>query len=616
LLACVALIYLPGLGGGFIFDDYPNIVLNSKLHLTSWNLADVIAAATSSPAADLPRPLAMLSFAINHLFTGLDPRPMKVTNVVVHLRNTLVAIGLARSVFLAAHSDMPERGGSLLGFTTAAWWAVLPINVTSVLFIVQRMESLSHTFVLLGLWLYVYGRQKEVLSGERTLAFPLMLVATGIGLTVKESASLTPLYALVAELTIFGFRRGTRRDPVLLFALVGLIVAGGVLALLWLLPRSLDPQTFAHRPFTLAQRLMTEPRVLASYIRWTLAPSPLDLGFFHDDFPISKGILAPITTLPSILLVGGMFAMAWILRKRRPVLALALGWNVCSHLLTATFIPLELAFEHRNYFASFALCLGLAELAGMLLNTTAKRLTNVAVAALFVFYSSTSLMRTIDWASPLGFVKLEAAKHPGSPRATYSLAQAYAALSRYDASSVYYSQAVSAFQSARRVPHAGLLPAQGLLILQARSGQPLDPQLWNDISRELSEQPVGPQEVSAVASMTICAVDKTCSFPPDRMLDMYAAAMSQGEQAEVLNLFANYSLNVLGNPGLAITGWTRASELRPNEAQYVISLAKINAATGRPDEARVWISKLRSMGRFGQYLPEAKRLESNLGDSR
>jgi hypothetical protein len=558
----------------------------------------------------------MLSFAVNHLFTGLDPRPMKVTNLIIHLSNTVLAIGLARSIFQAAHPHMSSRLASILGFTAAAWWSVLPINVSAVLFIVQRMECLSHTFVLLGLWLYVYGRGKEVRSGERTLALPLMLLATGLGLTVKESAALTPLYALLAELTIFRFIRGGRRDRLLTCVLVGMVAAGGILALAWLLPRSLDPQAFAHRPFTLVERLLTEPRVLANYLRWTLAPSPLELGFFHDDFPLSKGILDPATTLPSILLIGGMCAMTWMFRARHPVLAIALGWNVCSHLLTATFIPLEIAFEHRNYFASFALCLGLAELAGLLLRRSARVLTGVAAVVLFLLYSSTSLMRSIDWSTPLGFVKLEAAKHPGSPRATYSLAQSYAVLSRYRASSPYYSQAVMAFRSARRVPNAGLLPAQGLLILQARSGQVIDAELWNDISRVLSEQPVGPQEVSAVASMTTCAVDKTCGFPPDRMLDMYAAAMRQGEQAEVLNLFANYALNVLGDPGLAMAGWTRAAQLRPEEAQYVISLAKINAATGRPDEARVWISKLRGMGRFGQYVPEAKRLESKLGDSR
>src|SRR5688500_13964670 len=81
LLVLVALVYWPGLGGGFVFDDYPNIVQNGALHVTwasTW--LEWLAAVFSSPASELQRPLAMLTFAINHALTGLDPYWMKLTN--------------------------------------------------------------------------------------------------------------------------------------------------------------------------------------------------------------------------------------------------------------------------------------------------------------------------------------------------------------------------------------------------------------------------------------------------------------------------------------------------------------------------------------------------------
>ena len=68
LLSCLCiltvLVYQPGLQGGFIFDDYPNIVHNVALHVDALQLSEWIAAAMSSPAANLPRPIAMLSFAV------------------------------------------------------------------------------------------------------------------------------------------------------------------------------------------------------------------------------------------------------------------------------------------------------------------------------------------------------------------------------------------------------------------------------------------------------------------------------------------------------------------------------------------------------------------------
>src|SRR5205809_5247645 len=60
LLVAVAAVYLPGLGGGYTFDDMPNIVDNAALrvHLQDdWRAW--LAAAFSSPASDLQRPLAM-----------------------------------------------------------------------------------------------------------------------------------------------------------------------------------------------------------------------------------------------------------------------------------------------------------------------------------------------------------------------------------------------------------------------------------------------------------------------------------------------------------------------------------------------------------------------------
>ena len=42
----------------------------------------------------------------------------------------------------------------------AGAWMLLPINLTGVLYVVQRMESLANLFVLLGLAGYVIGRQR------------------------------------------------------------------------------------------------------------------------------------------------------------------------------------------------------------------------------------------------------------------------------------------------------------------------------------------------------------------------------------------------------------------------------------------------------------------------
>ena len=72
ILATIA-VYWSGLSGGFLFDDYPNIVENRGVQPPDASLPSLVRAALSSPSSEFKRPLASLSFAANYLATGLDP---------------------------------------------------------------------------------------------------------------------------------------------------------------------------------------------------------------------------------------------------------------------------------------------------------------------------------------------------------------------------------------------------------------------------------------------------------------------------------------------------------------------------------------------------------------
>src|SRR5690606_21996639 len=72
LLVIAFAVYAPGLSGDYIFDDFLNIVTNTKVHMDSLAPSEIAAALTSGIASSLGRPLSMLSFGINHYFTGLE----------------------------------------------------------------------------------------------------------------------------------------------------------------------------------------------------------------------------------------------------------------------------------------------------------------------------------------------------------------------------------------------------------------------------------------------------------------------------------------------------------------------------------------------------------------
>ena len=614
LLVCVA--YWPGRGGGYVFDDFPNIVNNTALHVTSLDWRAWVAALFSSEAGTLNRPIAMLSFALNHYFTGLAPQPMKWTNVAIHALNACLVLGLVRALLALAMPSVNRQRREWAARFTAAAWALHPINLMAVLFVVQRMESLSHAFVFAGLWLYLLGRQRQLAGkGGWTLILAGLVGGTALGALSKESALLLPLYAALLEACVPTLRtRAAKRGLKAVFVIV--LALPAIIGSAWLLHRYLPAQAFARRDFTLGERLLTEGRVVLDYLRWTLFPSLRELSLYHDDFSISHTLMDPPATMLALAGLALVAVAAWAVRRRHPLVTLGIAWFFAAQLLTATIVPLELVFEHRNYFASLGICLVLADLLLLLPSREAARRIGILLAALWLAaLALTICLRASEWSDPLRFAATEAAKHPQSPRATFAYGHALTIVSGYRPDSPYVPKAEAALEHARTVPRSGILPLSALLLLAENTGRPVKAEWWTDMQARLRKYPVGVQDAGAIASLRDCMRDGPCTFPKQRMQDIFDAALSHGPNAEIINIQAGYTLNVLHQPDVALDLWRRAIELKPKTAQYRINHIKLLIALGRRDDASMEIAALRRLGSFGQHAGAADRLEQTLGSS-
>ncbi|MFX8883452.1 hypothetical protein ABTM86_19940, partial [Acinetobacter baumannii] len=83
-------------------------------------------------------------------------------------------------------------------------------------------------------------------------------------------------------------------------------------------------------------------------------------------------------------------------------------------------IPLELVFEHRNYFASIGALLAATSLLADFHRREPRAAMAIVVAMLFL-YAFMTAMRARDWSDPLQFAHAEVDAHPDSPRANYEL---------------------------------------------------------------------------------------------------------------------------------------------------------------------------------------------------
>jgi len=425
------LAYLPGLPGSFVFDDTGAIANNPALHLDTLDYASLARAVFSAPVGGLLRPISTTSFALEAYLFGISPGHFKFTNICIHLMVGLALWFLARELFRAYRSAT----GKAIDDSDIAWaslvactlWLVHPLNLTSVLYVVQRENSLSALFTALAILSYLVGRRGAAPHRHLLvwLVTPLLICA---GALCKENAVLAPVYILVIEFTLLDFPQNdvkARRETFgffTVFLCLPLLVAGGLLVL--------RPSSFlagySIRDFTLYERLISESRILLDYLRWMAVPDLRQLGLFHDDIVPSRGLLHPATTLPSVLAILALLTAAIWSRKRAPLLSFGIMWFFAGQLLESTLLPLELAYEHRNYLPLFGICIGVTgAFLFWAMESKQLRMAKALPITFILIFAVATAARAMDWHDELAFARSESRHHPHSARALAELQWSY-----------------------------------------------------------------------------------------------------------------------------------------------------------------------------------------------
>lgn len=462
LLALTWMAYHPGLYGDFLFDDFANLpALGSTGPVTHW--ATFFRYITSGKADPTGRPLTLLSFLIDGHDWPTAAYPFKRTNVLLHLVNgTLLAtllVGLGKRHFL------PETPQTLVrirmaAVTAAGLWLIHPLFVSTVLYVVQREAMLPMTFELIGLLLWLHGRDLMV-QGRRaagTTWIILGLVAcTGLATLSKANGVLLPLYAVLTEYlllrkspSICSSTSSFPSKPSPSYRRLFLLVAWLPSAILLTYLAYLGIVGAIHgvgRPWSIWQRLMTEPRVLFDYLDLLWLPRPFTPGLFNDQIVASHSLWAPLTTSLALLGVGVLIIAGWKIRRRHPVLAFAILFYFAGQLLESTTVALELYYEHRNYIPAmpmfWPLSLWLWD-AGHDRPRGYERLKIALITVLLLGLGAMTRVRAELWGNGHQQALLWATLNPASPRAQANAAD-------YEMSAGHPRQAAARLVKALRV---------------------------------------------------------------------------------------------------------------------------------------------------------------------
>lgn len=335
------------------FDDYINIIENPNIQIKQFTADNVEKIFLSiMGTGKISRPVSYLSFAFNYYFDGLNVFGYHLVNFLIHyLSSVFVFLLIFNTLKLPLLKERYEKDSYSIALLSTILWAVNPVQVTAVTYIVQRMASMAGLFFIMSMYFYLKFRTSPTPLLKYVHIF-LCLVSAVLSIGSKENAAMLPaciyLYDLflIQGLTTENIKKNIKIAiiPILILFTVVMIyfdfsyVIGG----------------YEIRPFTMQERLLTQPRVILFYISLLFYPLTSRLTLIHD-IEISKSLIEPWTTLASIIAILIMVSVSLIKARKWPLLSYCVLFFFLNHLIEGSFLSLELVFEHRNYIPSMLL---------------------------------------------------------------------------------------------------------------------------------------------------------------------------------------------------------------------------------------------------------------------
>lgn len=390
--------------GTFQFDDFRNVVRDPAN-------TDVAVLLERLPHG--LRPLTRLSYFLDAQLYGLRAAGFLSTNLFLHAITVLLVFALAR-----------RRLGNTGALIAALVFAAQPANAEVVAYVSGRSTGLMTPLLLGGLLLHDQGKRFGAL-----LLFFLACLA-------KEHALVFPALVLAWEFTRTESRPGVVRE-----VLVTTIVAGAAAAVLLSIDgyRTLVGHALADR--SIGENLLANARAIPEML--SLWVRPWALSADHE-FDQRLHLGASIAGLLFLLTAAGV---ALALRRRRPMLALAIAWPLIALLPTNSILAkADLVTEKPLYLAwvgpSIALGWALPALLGNIASPAARRVVLGATGFVLCALVGASIWRASLWRDPVALWTDAVAKAPYKSRCWNNLGMAHLVAQREAEAVVAFERAV------------------------------------------------------------------------------------------------------------------------------------------------------------------------------
>ena len=598
LLMTTFWIYSPGQFGPHVLDDRGSLLSLENLKDNRSYAKDYI---FGDKSGDLGRPVSMASFVFEKLYFDRGVVGQKRTNILIHLLNGVLVVWVMWLLFREKDYPYPEFIALLMG----ACWLLAPLNVSTVLYVVQRMAMLAATFMLAASVSFIYWRgsiskRKHVVTGALlTCCFCLMALFS------KENGIL--IIVLLPLMEILYFRNdaslsGSASFYKSNFFFLGAITLCAIFLFGYMWADIEAGYEIAGRSFNLTERVLTQSRIVWDYVGQTFFPEVNRMGVFHDDYVVSTSLFKPIETGFSVLAWIFVATILAVLCKWRwgACLAFAGLWFLVSHSLESTILALELYFEHRNYFPGIGLFLLLGSMTGMLLKRW-KTLSSAILVwlVLYLLYLALQTSSQVQVWSNAALLRLNnVAFHPESARANEEISIHLAGVGAIEGALRYHGRAVS--HNSRESEDDARIRELGLYCL---TDQPFPIELLELLG---SSNPARPLSTVSVVNGLVGMLNRNeCpSFDElafsRRLAEIYLSDPEPNRASPNLYIV----LAALENAKMRFESAHQYSglalESNPEDIKGLLMHLHFSVALGKADEARKIYSKLNGLVREGR----------------
>ncbi len=345
-------IYSNSFYGEWHFDDFVNIVDNPYVQINKFSWETIKHCVYGLEQERPSRPLAYLSFALNYHFDGENVFGYHLVNFIIHY---LAAVFLFLFIYNTLQLPLQREKYATIAYPVAMLstflWAVNPVHVTAITYIVQRMASMAALFYIMSMYFYLKARTNTKLI--YSIAFFIFSGLCGLAaILTKENAAMLPASIFLYDLFLI---QGLNKDNIKRFSkfaalpFVAILVTGFIYT-----DFTAILQQYNLRDFTMVQRLLTEPRVILFYLSLLFYPINSRLTLLYD-IDVSRSLFQPWTTIPAILLIAIIIGFASYIARKRPLISFCIIFYFLNHIIEGSIFSLELIFEHRNYLPSMLL---------------------------------------------------------------------------------------------------------------------------------------------------------------------------------------------------------------------------------------------------------------------